>query len=183
MSGAASHARKRVWRKVIVVLIVGVAAIGALMFWKKNEIALWYMERNKQAQETAILFMLDNARPIIARDLKMTLPEKIFSSMAGRRNEKERQTGALKDVRGFAESGFANHWLKFRIVHNLGSVNGFDVRGFDFALDWNRGNAEEVLSAFNVNFLKREIGDMHVNDKCSFFSELRLYIEKRAKVN
>jgi hypothetical protein len=73
--------------------------------------------------------------------------------------------------------------LKFKDVHNLGSVNGFDLHGFDFALGWNRGNTDEVLAAFNVNFLKRKPGKMHVNQRCSFFTELRLYIEKKAKKN
>ena len=103
MARAGSSVRKRVWRKVVVALMVGVVAIGSLIFWKRYEIALWYMEGNNKAQEMVILLMLEKARPIIERDLKMTLPEKILSTMAGRRNEKERQTDALKDVRKFGE--------------------------------------------------------------------------------
>ena len=183
MARAGSSVRKRVRRKVAVALMVGVVAIGSLIFWKRYEMALWYMEGNKKAQEMVILQMLENARPIIERDLKMTLPEKIFSTMAGERNEKERQTDALKDVRKFGELGFGNHWLKFKNVHNLGSMNGFNLHGFDFALDWIRGNTEEVLAAFNVNFLKRKVGKMQINDYCSFFTELKLYIEKKAKEN
>ncbi len=156
MARAASGVRKKIWRKVVVALMVGVVAIGSIIYWKRNEIVVWYMEGNKIAQEMVILQMLENARPIIERNLKMTLPQKILSTMTGKRNQKERQTGALKDVRKFVELCFENHWLKFKNVHNLGSLNGFDLHGFDFALDWARENTEEVLEAFNVNFLKEK---------------------------
>jgi hypothetical protein len=183
MARAGSSVRKRVWRKVVVVLMAGVVAIGSLIFWQRYKIAVWYMEGNKKAQEMVILLMLETARPIIERDFKMTLPEKIFSTIAGKRNEKERQTDALKDVRIFGEFCFEKHLLKFKDVHNLGSMNGFNLQGFNFALGWNRGNTDEVLAAFNVNFLKRKLGKMQINDYCSFFAELRLYIEKKAKEN
>jgi hypothetical protein len=183
MVRAGSSIRKRDWRKVVVVLTVGVVAISSLIFWQRYKLIVWYLERNKKAQEMVILQMLENARPIIERDLKMTLPEKILSSMAGKRNEKERQTDALKDVRRFGELGFENHWLKFKNVHNLDSMNGFKLHGFDFALGWNRGNTDEVLTEFNVNFLKRKVGKMQINDDCSFFTELKLYVEKKAKEN
>jgi hypothetical protein len=183
MARAGSGVRKRVRRKVFVVLMAGVVAISSLVFWQRYKMTVWYLEGNKKAQEIVILQMLENARPIIERDLKMTLPEKILSTMASKRNEKERQTDALKDVRKFGELGFENHWLKFKDVHNLGSMDGFNLHGFSFALDWNRGNTDEVLAAFNVNFLKREIGKMQINQYCSFFTELRLYVEKKAKEN
>jgi len=183
MARAGSGVRKRVRRKVVVALMVGVVAIGSLIFWKRYEMAIWYMEGNKRIQETVILTMLENARPIIERDLKMTLPEKILSSMAGKRNEKERQTDALKDVRKFGELGFENHRLKFIDVHHLGSMNGFDLHGFNFALGWNQGSRDEVLAAFNVNILKREVGKMQINQDCSYFTELKLYVEKKAKKN
>jgi len=183
MARAASSDRKEVRRKAVVVLMAGVVAIGSIIFWKRYEMAVWYMGGNKKAQEMVILLMLENARPIIERDLKMTLPEKILSTIAGKRNEKERQTDALKDVRKFGELGFENHWLKFKDVHHLGSMNGFKLHGFNFALGWNRGNTDEVLAAFNVNFLKREIGEMKINQDCRFFTELRLYVEKKAKKN
>ncbi len=157
--------------------------IGSLIFWQRYKIAIWYMKGNKIAQEMVILLMLENARPIIERNLKMTLPQKILSTMTGKRNEKERQKGALKDIRKFVELCFENHWLKFKNVHNLGSLNGFDLHGFDFALDWTRENTEEVLEAFNVNFLKREVGKMKVNQDCHFLTELKIYVEKRAKEN
>jgi len=183
MARAGSPVRKRIWRKVIIVLLTGVVAIGSFISWKRYQIGVWYMEGNKVVQERVILQMLENARPILERDLKMTFPEKIFSTLTGKRNEKERQTDALKDVRRFGELGFENHWLKFKDVHKLGSMNGFDLHGFDFALGWNRGNTDEVLAAFNINFLKREVGKMQVNQNCSFFSEMRLYVEKKAKEN
>jgi len=181
MARAGSSGRKRIWKKVVVALMVGVVAIGSLIFWQRYKLAVWYLEGNKIAQEMVILLMLENARPIIERDLKMTLPQKIFSTLAGKRNQKERQTDALKDVRRFGELGFENHWLKFKDVHNLGSLNGFNLRGFHLALDWNRGNTDEALAAFNINFLKREIGKMQINQDCSFFTELKLYVEKKAK--
>jgi hypothetical protein len=183
MARAGSSVRKKVWKKVVVALMVAVVAVGSLIYWKRYEIALRFMEGNKNAQEMIILQMLEYARPIIKSDFTMTLPVKIFSFIAGGRNEKERQADALKDVRKFGEMGFENHWLKFENVHNLGSLNGYNLDGFDFALTWIRGNTHEVLNAFNVDFLKREIGKMQLNEDCSFFTELRLYVEKKAKGN
>jgi len=183
MAGAESRVKKRAWRKVVVVLMAGIVAIGSLIFWQRYKIAVWYMESNKKVQEMAILLMLENARPIIERELKMTLPQKILSSIAGQRNEEERQADALKDVRIFGEFCFKNHMLKFKDVHKLSSLNGFDLRGFSFALGWTPGNTDEVLAAFNINFFKRNIGKMQTNQNCSFFTELRLYIEKKANEN
>jgi hypothetical protein len=62
-------------------------------------------------------------------------------------------------------------------------LRGFDVHGFSFALEWNRGDANEVLSAFNIDFLKREVGEMRVNQDCGFFAELKVFIEKGARKN
>ena len=183
MARPGSSIRKRVWRKILIGLMLGVVVIGSLISWKRYAMAVWYMEGNKKIQEMVILTMLDNARPIIEKELKMTLPEKIFSSMAGKRNQKERQTDALIDVRAFGEVSFENHWLKFRDVHRLDSMIGFDLRGFDFALEWTRGDTDEVLAAFNINVLKREIGKMQINPSCSYFAELKSYVEKRAKEN
>jgi hypothetical protein len=183
MAGSASDLRKKVWIKVVVGLVLGVLAIGLLIIWKRYAIATAYMEGNNKVQEMVILTMLDNAKPIIERDLNMTLPEKILSVMAGKRNEEERQADALKDVRKFGELSFENHWLKFKDVHNVDSLHGFDLHGFSFALEWTRGNMDEVLAAFNVHFLKREVGKMQINQQCGFFTELRLYIEKKARKN
>ena len=183
MARAESNIRKRVRRKAVVALIGGVIVIGSLIFWQRYKMTVWYLEGNKKAQEIVILLMLKNARPIIERDLKMTLPEKVFSTMAGKRNEKERQTDALKDVRKFGELCFENHWLEFKDVHNLAFMNGLNLHGYSFALDWNRGQTDEILAVFNVNFLKRKLGKMQINDSCSFFAELRLYVEEKAKKN
>ncbi|MGA2532137.1 MAG: hypothetical protein ABSG19_03775 [Candidatus Aminicenantales bacterium] len=183
MARPGSHAGKRVWKKIIVALVVAVIAIGSMVLWKRYAIAVWYMEGNKTIQETVILTMLENARPVIEKELKMTLPEKLLSSMAGKRSQKERQTDALKDVRAFGEMGFENHWLKFRDVHALDSLNGFPLHGFPFALEWNRGNGPEILTAFNIRLLKREVGKMQINQSCSYFTELRLFVEKKAKQN
>jgi hypothetical protein len=183
MARSGSTVRKKVWKKIVVGLAVGVVAIGALVFWKRYALAVWYMEGNKTIQETVILTMLENARPVIEKELKMTLPEKLLSSMAGKRNQKERQTDALEDVRAFGEAAFENHWLKFKDVHALDSLNGFTLHGFNFALEWNRGNGPEILTAFNIHVLKREVGKMQINQSCSYFTELKLFVEKKAKKN
>ena len=183
MARPGSSIRKRVWRKILIGLMLGFVVFGSLISWKRYAMAVWYMEGNKKIQEMVILTMLDNARPVIEKELKMTLPEKILSTMAGKRNQQERQTDALKDVRGFGELSFENHWLRFRDVHHLDSLKGFDLRGFGFALEWTRENTDEVLAAFNINVLKREIGRMQINPSCSYFAELKSYVEKRAKLN
>ncbi len=183
MARAGSKVRKKVWRKVVVGLLAGAVAVGSLVYWKRYEIALWNMEGNKKAQEIIILQMQEYAKPLIKSEITMTLPEKTLSFIAGQKNEKQRQADALDNVRKFAESGFANHWLKFEDVHRLDSLNGFNLRGFDFALTWSRGNKLEVLNAFNVNFLKREVGQMKLNEDCSFFPEMKLYIEKKSTEN
>jgi hypothetical protein len=181
MARTGSRVKKRTWKKVVVTVMAGIVAIGSLIFWKRYDIALRYMERNKTTQEMVILFMLEKARPMIEKEIQMNLPEKILSAIAGRRNEKERQTDALQDVREFAELGFENHRLNFINVHNIASVDGFKLHGFDFALGWNREKTNEVLAEFNVHFLKRKIGEMQINSACSFFTELRNYVEKKAR--
>jgi len=183
VAGAESRVRKKSWGKVVVVIMTGIVAIGSLIFWQRYHIAAWVMNRNMKVQEMAILLMLENARPIIERELKMTLPQKILSSIAGQRNEEERQAAALKDVRIFGEFCFKNHMLKFKDVHSLSSLSGFNLRGFSFALGWTLGNTDEVLAAFNINLFKRKIDKMQINQNCSFFRELRLYIEKKSKEN
>lgn len=183
MARAGASVRKGVWRKVVVVLLLGIVAISSLGFWKRYEIGLWLMQQNNVAQEMAILQILESAAPILKRDIKMTYLQQIFSALLGKRNEKERQTDALKDVRQFNELAFRNHWLNFKVVHGLSSWNGFTLHGFDFVLGWNRGNADEVVAEFNVNFRKRHLDKIQINQDCRFFIELKSYIEKRAKVN
>jgi hypothetical protein len=183
MARAESSVKKRVWRKVVVILLTAVVAIGSLIFWQRYKIAVWYMEGNKEVQEMVILQMLADAKPIIEKDIRMSFLQRIFSSIAGKRDEKERRADALKDVRRFGEFCFEKHMLKFKDVHNLGSMNGFNLQGFSFALGWTQGNTDEVLVAFNINILKRKIGAMQINPHCSFFSELKRYIEKKAREN
>jgi hypothetical protein len=181
MARDGSRVRKRAWRKVVVGLMVGIVAVGALVFGLRYELAVWYMEGSKKTQETVILLMLENARPIIERDLQMTLPQKLLSAIAGKRSEKERQADSLKDVREFGESGFENHRLRFKNVRNMSSLNGFNLHGYSVALTWNRGETDEVLAAFNVNLLKRRISRMQINQNCGFFAELKLYVEKKSR--
>ena len=183
MTRAGSRVRKRAWRKVVVFSAAGVVALGSLIYWQRYNLTVWFLEGNDKVQEMVILQMLDNARPVIERELKMTLPEKLFSTMTGRRSEKERQTDALKDVRKFTELCFKNHRLKFINVRNLGSMRGFKLHGFDFVLGWNRGKSDEVLAAFNINYLKRKFGKMRTNNYCGFFTELRAYVDKKAEIN
>jgi hypothetical protein len=173
----------RVSKKVLIVLIMGALAAGLLAYSKRHTIIIWHLQANNKTQEMVIIEMLERAKPIIERELKMTLPEKVFKQMALDRNEKSRQKDALTDIRTFVELGFKNHWLRFKDVHNLSSINDFPLNGFEFALDWNRGNTEEVLAAFNISFLKRKVDKMQVNDNCSFFTELRDYVTKKAKEN
>ena len=173
----------RVWKKVVIALLAGVIAVGLLAYSKRHTIIIWHLQANKETQEMVLNEVLENAKQIIERELKMTFPEKIFSQVTLNRNEKTRQTDALADVRTFVELGFENHWLRFKDVHNLSSINSFPLNGFELAMDWNRGNTEEVLAAFNISFLKRKVDKMQVNDNCSFFKELKDYVKTKAKEN
>jgi len=173
----------RVWKKVVIVLMMGVLAVGLLAYSKRHTIIIWHLQENSKTQEMVINEMLENAKPRISRELKMTFPAKVYTRVTGDRNEKERQKDALADVRTFIELGFKNHWLRFKDVHNLSSINSFPLNGFEFALDWNRGNTEEVLVTFNISFLKRKVEKMQVNDNCSFFTELKVYVKTKAKEN
>lgn len=173
----------RVWKKVVIVLMTGVLAVGLLAYSKRHTIIIWHLQANKKTQEIVINEMLESAKPRIARELNMNFSEKVLSQATGNRNEKDRRIDALADVRTFIELGFKNHWLRFKDVHNLSSINSFPLNGFEFALDWNRGNTEEVLAAFNISFLKRKVDKMQVNDNCSFFTELKAYVETKAKKN
>jgi hypothetical protein len=171
----------RVWKKVVIVLVTGVLAAGLLAYSKRHTIIIWHLQADKERQEMVINEMLENAKPIIARELNMTFPEKVFSRVTGDRNEKNRRVDALADVKTFIELGFKNNWLRFKDVHNLSSINSCPLNGFEFALDWNRGDTEEVLVAFNISFLKRKVDKMQVNDNCSFFTELKDYVGTKAK--
>jgi hypothetical protein len=173
----------RVWKKVVIVLMTAVLAVGLLAYSKRHTIIIWHLQANNEKQEMVIIEMLENAKPIIERELNMTLPAKIYSRVKGDRSEKDRRVDALEDVRTFIELGFKNNWLRFKDVHNLSSINSFPLNEFEFALDWNRGNTEEVLVAFNISFLKRKVDKMQVNDNCSFFKEMKAYVKTKAKEN
>jgi hypothetical protein len=173
----------RTRKKIAMALVVIFALACTFVFVERFELAAWYLEGNKVAQEALILQMLAYSRPIIQNEFKMTLLEKIFSALAGHRSQRERQADALKDVRSFCAQSFADHRLKFVNVHGLSSMGGFNIRGFDLALAWGSGKTVEVFAAFNVNFWKRSAGTMTLNENCGFVTALRLYVEKRAKEN
>ena len=173
----------KVWKKIVIALMTGVLVIGLLAYSKRHTIIIWHLQANNETQEMVIIEMLENAKPIIERELNMTFPEKVYSRVTGDRSEKDRRIDALADVRTFIELGFKNNWLRFKDVHNLSSINDFPLNGFEYALDWNRGNTEEVLVAFNISFLKRKVDKMQVNDNYSFFKELKVYVKTKAKEN
>jgi hypothetical protein len=176
-------ATNRVWKKTVIAFLAGVLVIGVLAYNARHWIIIWHLQANKQIQKIVLIQMLENAKPIIERELKMTLPQKIVSRVMGDRNEKDRQEDALDDIRTFVERGFENHRLSFKDVHNLSSMNSFPLGGYEFALCWNPGGAEEVLVAFNISFLKRQVDTMQVNEACGFFAELKSYIETKARKN
>jgi hypothetical protein len=183
MARTGSKARSKVRTKLVPALIVAAVAVASVMFWKRFDIGVWYMNRNQAVREKVILHMLENAQPLIERDVKMSLPEKVFSALAGRRNEKERQSDALKDVRAFGETCFKNRWITFIKAPRSNPMTDGRFGRLRFALAWNRGRAGEVLAAFNVKFMKREIGEMQINPNCQFFVDLKMYVEKKAKAN
>jgi hypothetical protein len=170
-------------KKVVIAIAAGVLVIGLLAYSNRHSIIIWHLQANKQTQKIVLIQMLENAKPIVERELKMTLPQKIASRVLGDRNEKTRQGDALADIQTFVKSGFEKQKLSFKDVHKSSSVNNFPVHGFEFALCWKRGNTQEVLVAFNISFLKGEMDTMQVNEDCSFFAELKSYIETKARKN
>jgi hypothetical protein len=178
-----NSAINRVWKKAVIVLMTSVLAVVLLAYSIRHTIIIWHLQANTETQEMVINEMLKEAKPVIEQELKMNLPENIYIIVSRDRDEKTRQIDALADVRTFIELGFKNNWLRFKDVHALSSINSCPLNGFEFALDWNRGNTEEVLVAFNISFLKRRVDKMQVNDNCSFFKELKSYVETKAKKN
>ena len=73
----------RVWKKVVIALMTGVLAVGLLAYSKRHTIIIGYLQENNEKQEMVIIEMLENAKPRIERELNMTLPEKIYSLVAG----------------------------------------------------------------------------------------------------
>jgi hypothetical protein len=173
----------RAWKKAVIVLMTGVLAAGLLAYSMRHTIVIWNLQEDYETREMVIIEMLKNAKPIIERELNMTYPEKFLSLATGNRNENDRRIDALVDVSTFIESGFKNHWLRFKDVHNLSSIDDFPLNGFEYALAWNPGDTEEVLVAFNISCLKRKVCKMQVNDNCSFFRELKVYVTTKAKKN
>jgi hypothetical protein len=96
-------AMKRVWKKVVIVLMTGVLAVGLLAYSKRHTIIIWHLQENNETQEMVIIEMLKKAKPIIERELNITLPENIYIIVSGDRNEKDRRIDALADVRTFVE--------------------------------------------------------------------------------
>jgi hypothetical protein len=173
----------RVRRKVLIIILLGTAALAILAVAKRYELTRWYLQGHQRVRDEVILRILETTRPVIESNFKMTALERILSAVVGHRNEKERQTDALKDVRAFSQSGFDHLRLKFEDVHRLKALSGFALEGSDFSLGWNDGKKDEILAAFEVDFWKMKIGRVRVNESCGFFRELRTYVEKRAGQN
>jgi len=183
LKAVGKSAINRRWKKIVIALVVSVLAGGLFAYCKRCTIIIWHLQANTERQEMVINEMLEEAKPIIERELQMSFTQKVYSQVMGNRDEEERQADALADVRTFVELGFKNRWLRFKDVHNVNSINSFPLNGFDFSLDWNRGNVEEILVAFNISYLKRKVDNMQINEDCSFFTELRSYIETKAREN
>lgn len=170
------------WKKVIVFLSV-IVVTGLVLYNKRFTILVWHLQSNKNVQELVIHEMLKRAKPIILQDVKMNFLEKAYSWGAGKRNEKERQIDASDDVRIFVESSFKNNVLRFKDVHNIAVMSNFSLHGAPIALEWYNGNKEEVLVAFDINFLKKKVSSMQINTDCSFFKKLKSYVESKARKN
>lgn len=171
------------WKKVVIGVVAIVLVIGLLAYGKRYAILIRYLQSNREAQEMVIREMLIRAKPLIARELQLNFLEKAYVWGTGKRNEKERQVDASDDVRTFVESAFNNKTLIFKDVHKLSSIHNFSLNGAEIALEWNQGHTEEVLVAFNISLLKRKIESLKVNKHCSFFKELKSYVEIRARKN
>jgi hypothetical protein len=183
MATTGSGAGKRVVLKVVIAVMVGLVVIGSLTYWKRYDIAVWIMRGSTDAQEMVIGKIQERAAPVIETEITMTFFQKVFGALTGRRNEKERQADALDDVREFNELSFQNHWFSFDVAHNRDSLHGFTLHGYDFVLGWNRGSTDEVLAEFDVDFKTRKLKRLLINEACSYFTDLKPYIEKRAKEN
>lgn len=180
--GAVARTRKALWIWVALAAVV-IAGLAAVAVWRRFDIATSYMEGSGVVREQAIQLMQTEAEPAVRRDLRMNDLEKLFVQVTGLRSERQRQDDALIDIRKYAEWNFRNHWLFYRSAHNADTIDGYDVSGYDFALCWNRGEKEEVLSAFNVNFPARTLLNRKINFRCGYFAGLKQYIEKNALAN
>jgi hypothetical protein len=134
LSAFGKSAINRVWKKVVLAIVASILAIGLLAHGNRHSIVIWHLQANKETQKMVLIQMLEHAKPIIERELKMTLPQKIASRVMGDRNEKTRQGDALADIRTFVESSFENHRLSFKDVHKSSSMNKF--LSMDLNLHW-----------------------------------------------
>lgn len=174
--------KKRRGIRIVLYIIVALAALGALVYGLRYRILEWYLDGYKPARETVVLEMTARAKAVIEKELHMTIPQSILSFLTGRRSEDARERDAIKDVTSFAEFSFKNRWLRFIDVHGEIAIQGFNLEGADMALEWRRGTPE-VLASFRVNIIKGLATGMRVNENCSFFAELKSYVETRAREN
>ena len=171
------------WKKITITFIAGLLLIGLLLYSKRYSILVSYLQSSSSAQEMVIREMLVKAKPIIAREIDLNLLEKTYTWATGKRNTNERRSDASDDVRIFVDSAFQNNKLRFMDVHKLSAVDDFLLEGSEIALGWNHHNRDEVLVAFNISLLKRSIDQMEVNNDCSFFKDLKSFVETRVRKN
>lgn len=175
--------RRHILTKAAAYLILAVLFLGGLAYLLRYRIVGWYLDGNRSARETVISEVVRRSEPSVEKGVKMTIPQTIFSFLAGRRSEDQRESDALKDVRAFTELSFRRRWLRFKDIHGLASVGGFNTLGADIGVEWCRSEAVDVLASFRVNVLKGKASEMRVNTKCGFFVELRRYVGQRAREN
>lgn len=178
-----ARSRRSVLARVAAYLILVLLFLGGLAYSQRFRIVEWYLDGNRNAREIVIREIVRRSEPSVEKGVRMTIPQTIFSFLAGRRNEEQRERDALKDVRAFSETCFKERWLRFKDIHGQDAVGGFSTRGAEIAVEWRKGPAVEVLASFRVHILKGKATDMRVNERCSFFTELRHYVKERAKKN
>ncbi len=179
----AGRASKRSPIRIILFVLAGIIVLFVLAYGLRFKIAAWYIDGKSAVREVVVSEIAKRAEPDIERGLHMTIPQTVFSFLTGRRSEGQRERDALKDVIAFSETAFKNHWLRFRDVHDLSALNGFDLRGSELAVIWVRGGASDPLGGFRVDFAKGRGTDLLVNKKCAFFAELKRYVKERAGKN
>ncbi len=178
-----ARSKRSVLARVAAYLILALLFLGGLAYSQRFRIVEWYLDGNRNAREIVIREIVRRSQPSVEKGVHMTIPQTIFSFLAGRRNEEQRERDALRDVRTFSEMCFRERWLRFIDIHGQAAVGGFATRGADIAVEWRKGGAVEALASFRVHILKGKASDMRVNEKCTFFAELRHYVRQRAKEN
>lgn len=169
------------WKKIVISFVTGFLIIGLILYTKRYSILVSCLQSSKSAHEMVIHEMLKRAKPIITQEIDLSFLEKAYLWTTGSRNENKRRSDAIDDVRTFVESAFQNQTLRFMDAHKLSSIHGFPIYGADIVLSWNHRNTEEVLVAFNINLIKRRVEEMRINRRCSFFEDLKSYVEKKAR--